>query len=290
MKIEIAEYSGYCYGVERAFRMAKVTASGRKGKIYTFGPLIHNKQAVETLKQEQDVGVIHSLDEIDSGTVIIRTHGVPPGIFDEARAKGLVIVDATCPFVKKAQTFARELVDEGYHLVIIGEKEHPEVIGIKAHAGGNADIVEDASGAQTLSADKEKLGIVIQTTQESEKAGRMIGILAMKSANVKIYNTICDATHHRQFAARELAERVGVMVVVGGKHSGNTRRLAQICEEAGAQTYHVEEADEIREAWFENVEHTGITAGASTPDFVLAGVVRRIREIADRKGVAGSNG
>ncbi len=285
MNIEIAQYSGYCYGVERAFRMVKDTATRRRKNIYTLGPLIHNNQAVDALKNEQGISVVHSLDDVPSGTVIIRTHGLPPAVIDEAREKGLDLIDATCPFVKKAQNYARELVDDGYHLVIIGEKDHPEVIGIKAHAKSNADVVEDEEEARLLGVDAQKLGIVIQTTQESGKVGKIVALLAMKAASVKIYNTICDATHQRQFSARELAEKVDVMVVVGGKHSGNTRRLTDICRTAGARTYHIEGANEIEETWFKQVENVGVTAGASTPDFVLEQVIERLEDIKARKGV-----
>ncbi len=285
MNIEIAQYSGYCYGVERAFRMAKDTASSKHKNIYTLGPLIHNDQAVGALKDQQGISVVDSLDDVPSGTVIIRTHGLPPSIIEKAKEKGLDVVDATCPFVKKAQNFARELVEDGYHLVIVGEKDHPEVIGIKAHANNNADVVEDEEEVRRLGVDARKLGIVIQTTQESGKVGRIIALLALKAANVKIYNTICDATHQRQFAARELAERVDVMIVVGGKHSGNTRRLTDICRTAGALTFHIERAEEIEEDWFEGAENVGITAGASTPDFVLKQVIGRLEDIKARKEV-----
>ncbi|MEW5806225.1 MAG: 4-hydroxy-3-methylbut-2-enyl diphosphate reductase [Acidobacteriota bacterium] len=290
MKIEVAKYSGYCYGVERAFKMVRMTAAARRGKIHTLGPIIHNRQAVEALNKNQGVETVETLDDIMSGTVIIRTHGVPPQVLEDARARGLEVVDATCPFVKKAQDYAKQLVDEGYHLIIIGERNHPEVIGIKAHSGGGADIVEDEDEARKLSVDTEKLGIVIQTTQESEKVGRIIGILSMKTANVRIYNTICDATFHRQFSARELAQRMDSMIVVGGKHSGNTRRLYDICREVGAVTYYIETADEIKEAWLDGIENVGVTAGASTPDFILQEVIDRLNEIGRGRGAKRNDG
>lgn len=284
MDIEIAKYSGYCYGVERAFKMVKIASSKKNGSIFTLGPIIHNKQAVERLMKDQGVGLVETLEEADHGTVVIRTHGVPPQIIDRAIGKGLEVVDATCPFVKKAQSYAKKLVKNGYELVIIGEKDHPEVIGIQAHAGGSAAIIESEDEARSVSRDPEKLGIVIQTTQEAEKVSRIIGLLSMKAKNIKIFNTICDATYYRQSAARELAKRVDMMLVIGGKHSGNTRRLYDICRKTGAMTHHIETAREVKKSWFHNVERLGITAGASTPDFILREVIQKILEMEDKKG------
>ncbi len=285
MEIEIAKYSGYCYGVERAFKILKVASSKRNGSIFTLGPLIHNKQAVEQLVREQGVGSVESLSEADHGTIVIRTHGVPPQIINQAIKKGLKVVDATCPFVKKAQSYAKKLVKDGYTLVIIGEKDHPEVIGIQAHAGGSAVIIESEGEAKSISSDLEKLGIVIQTTQEAEKVARIVGLLSMKAKTIKIFNTICDATFYRQSAARDMARRADMMLVVGGRHSGNTRRLFDICKEAGAVTHHIETADEIKKSWFRNVRKLGITAGASTPDFILKDVIQKILSVDNKRGV-----
>jgi 4-hydroxy-3-methylbut-2-enyl diphosphate reductase len=186
--------------------------------------------------------------------------------------------------VKKAQSYAKKLVKDGYELVIIGEKDHPEVIGIQAHAGGTAEIIENEREATSVRRDPEKLGIVIQTTQEAEKVSRIIGLLSMKAKNIKIFNTICDATFYRQSAARELAKRVDMMLVIGGRHSGNTRRLYDICRATGATTHHIETAREIKKSWFRNVGRLGVTAGASTPDFILKEVIQKVLKIEDKKG------
>lgn len=284
MDIEIAKHSGYCYGVERAFKIVKIASSKKNGSIFTLGPIIHNKQAVDRLMKDQGVGFAETLEDADYGTVVIRTHGVPPQIIERAIKKGLEVVDATCPFVKKAQSYAKKLVKDGYELVIIGEKDHPEVIGIQAHAGGSAEIIENEQEAKSVRRDPEKLGIVIQTTQEAEKVSRIIGILSMKAKNIKIFNTICDATYYRQSAARELSKRVDMMLVIGGRHSGNTRRLYDICRGTGATTHHIETAREVKKSWFHNVKRLGITAGASTPDFILKEVIQKILKIEDKKG------
>ncbi len=284
MEIEIAKYSGYCYGVERAFNIVKVASSRRNGSIFTLGPIIHNKQAVDRLMKDQGVGSVESLEEADHGTVVIRTHGVPPQIIHQAKRKGLKVVDATCPFVKKAQSYAKKLVKEGYTVVIIGEKDHPEVIGIQACAGGSAGIIESEDEARSVPSDLEKLGIVIQTTQDAEKVARIIGLLSIKAKTIKIFNTICDATFYRQSAARNLANRVDMMLVVGGRHSGNTRRLFDICKETGVVTYHIETAHEIKKSWFRNVNKLGITAGASTPDFILEEVLQAVMSVDKKKG------
>jgi 4-hydroxy-3-methylbut-2-enyl diphosphate reductase len=284
MEIEIAKYSGYCYGVERAFKIVKVASSKRNGSIFTLGPIIHNRQAVDRLMKDQGVGSVESLGEADHGTIVIRTHGVPPQVIDQAKRKGLNVVDATCPFVKKAQSYAKKLVKDGYTLVIIGEKDHPEVISIQAHAGGSAEIIESEEEAGSISGDLEKLGIVIQTTQDAEKVARIIGLLSIKAKTIKIFNTICDATFYRQSAARDLARRADMMLVVGGRHSGNTRRLFDICKETGAVTHHIETANEIKKSWFRNVRKLGITAGASTPDFILKEVIQMVRSVDKKKG------
>jgi 4-hydroxy-3-methylbut-2-enyl diphosphate reductase len=278
MKIEIARNAGYCYGVRRAFSLVEeaVRQHGEEGPFYTLGPIIHNPQAVEMLKKEKGVHPVSSVDEVEEGVLIIRSHGVPPELVERARRKGIKVVDATCPFVKRAQRKAKELADEGYQVVILGEREHPEVIGIIGHAGGKAYVVEEPEDVERLP-EMKRVGVVFQTTQEMESFGEILMGLLLKSEEMKAHNTICHAIRDQQTAARELAGRADLMLVLGGHNSGNTRRLLQICRDAGARAYHIETADEIEPEWLEGVELVGIAAGASTPDFIIEGVIERLK-------------
>lgn len=278
MKIEIAAHAGYCYGVRRAFDIVEDVPLEADGGIFTLGPIIHNPQAVEALRKERGVRPVESLDEISAGTLVVRSHGLPPQILEEARMRGLTIVDATCPHVTAAQERARELVDEGYSLIILGERNHPEVVGILAHAHGKGIVIEeprDLDGRGRM----KKVGLVVQTTQEMEKLSEVTARLSAQCQELKIYNTICCATAVRQAAAREIARRADVMIVVGGKNSGNTRRLAHMCEREGRPTHHIEYASEVDPGWLKGANLVGVAAGASTPDFVLRRVISRLQEL-----------
>lgn len=263
MEVILAEYLGFCYGVKRAIKIARENADG---KSCTLGPIIHNPQMVERLKTE-GVGMVENLSEMSEGTVIIRSHGVGAQVYEKIRSKGLKIVDATCPHVKKAQLAAKELAEGGYNVVIIGEKNHPEVKSIFEWAKGAATILETEAEAENFAPCK-KLGIVSQTTLTGEHFKKIVLRLLDKSKDIRILRTICTATEQRQTAAIELAEKVDVMLVVGGKNSANTTKLANLC--AGkCKTYHIETASEILPEWFVQSKKVGITAGASTPDWII---------------------
>ncbi|MBP8599529.1 MAG: 4-hydroxy-3-methylbut-2-enyl diphosphate reductase [Selenomonas sp.] len=271
MEVILADYLGFCYGVKRAIMIARENASA-DSTACTLGPIIHNPQMVERLKQE-GVGTVERLDDMEKGTVIIRSHGVGPRVYDEAAERGLDLVDATCPHVKKAQLSAKSLVDEGYHVVIIGEKEHPEVSSIFEWSDGQAEIIETEEEAETL-VPCAKLGIVCQTTFSGAKFRKVVSCLLAKAREIKILRTICTATDQRQAAAVELAGKVDLMLVIGGKNSANTTRLAQICAEK-CRTYHIETAAELQSEWFDKIEKIGITAGASTPDWIIKEVYKK---------------
>ena len=273
MEIFLAEYLGFCYGVKRAIKIARANADG---KCCTLGPIIHNPQMVEKLRAE-GVDAAESLSEIDEGTVIIRSHGVGPKVYEEIKAKGLKIVDATCPHVKKAQLSARELVNQGYDVVIVGEKNHPEVKSIFEWAEKRTTIIETVAEAESF-APCQKLGIVSQTTVSSEHFEKVVLQLLRKSSDIKILRTICTATDQRQKAAMELAEKVDVMIVIGGRNSANTTKLAKLCEKK-CKTYHIETANEISHDWFNQSKKIGITAGASTPDWIIKEVEIKLREL-----------
>ncbi|MBQ7198835.1 MAG: 4-hydroxy-3-methylbut-2-enyl diphosphate reductase [Selenomonadaceae bacterium] len=272
MEIFLAEYLGFCYGVKRAIKIARANTDG---KCCTLGPIIHNPQMVEKLRAE-GVDAAENLSAIDEGTVIIRSHGVGPKVYEEIKAKGLKIVDATCPHVKKAQLSARELVQQGYDVVIVGEKNHPEVKSIFEWAEKRTTIIETVAETESF-VPCQKLGIVSQTTVSSEHFEKVVLQLLRKSSDIKILRTICTATDQRQKAAMELAEKVDVMIVIGGRNSANTTKLAKLCEKK-CTTYHIETADEISQDWFAQSKKVGITAGASTPDWIIKEVEEKLRE------------
>lgn len=275
MQVILADYAGYCYGVERAFIIVEEAAKTKSHPITTLGPLIHNNQAIEALRNEFGVTDSDALEAITEGTVVIRTHGVIPDVMDEAKQKGLEIVDATCPFVRKVQKLARELVRDGYTLIILGEKNHPEVIGVTGHAGGAAIVIEEPEEIlQRLPL--AKAGIVVQTTQQFAKLDHLVSLILPQCKELVVHNTICYATGDRQDAARSLARMVDVMVVVGGKHSGNTRRLVEVCESERVPVFHVETARELDVNDFKGKKVAGVTAGASTPDFVIKRVIETL--------------
>lgn len=273
MRVEVARYAGVCYGVERALRLAEEAAESGKA-VHTLGPLIHNPQAVDAL-QAKGVAVAECLDEVDSGTLVIRSHGVDPAIIESARDRGLDVVDATCPHVSKAHDAARELRADGYAVVIVGEADHPEVEGIMAHAGGEAVVVEDVAELPERLPSR-RVGVVVQTTQSESLLEAVVAALVPRVTELRVYNTICSATVKRQRSAAELAESVDVVVVVGGHNSGNTTRLVEICREINPRTYHVETPSELDRGWFAGASTVGVAAGASTPDQQMRGVVDAI--------------
>lgn len=276
MRVVVAEHAGVCYGVERALKLADEAATAG-GAVTSLGPLIHNPQAVAAL-QDKGIGVASSLDDVSGGTVIIRTHGVDPAVIGDAEARGLAVLDATCPFVRAAHTCAADLKAQGYAVVIVGEADHPEVEGILAHAGGEALIVEHADELPAQLPGR-RIGVVVQTTQPPARLGEVVSALLPRVKELRVCNTICSATEQRQTSAASLAEQVDVIVVVGGHNSGNTTRLAEICLERNPRTHHVETADELDERWFEGARVVGVTAGASTPDEQIRGVIDAIEAL-----------
>lgn len=276
MRVEVAKAAGVCYGVERALKLAE-EATAREGQVHSLGPIIHNPQAVEYLRQ-RGLEVADSLDQVEGGTLVIRTHGVPAEIIAAATERGLVVEDATCPYVKKVHRAVESLAAEGYLVVIVGESDHPEVIGIRTRAGENALVIERADELPEQIAGR-KVGVVVQTTQTEGTLNEVILSLLPRVNELRIFNTICDATTQRQDAAYDLAGRVDVMVVVGGHNSGNTNRLAEICTGVNPRTHLVETAAELDESWFAGAELVGVTAGASTPDAQIREVISVIEAI-----------
>jgi len=283
--IIVAQTAGFCFGVRIAVDMAK-QAGEKLGHAYTNGPIIHNKQVVNYLKS---IGVEEMQDysQLKPGdTVIIRSHGVPPKTERMLKELNINVLDATCPFVKKVHDKVRQLVEEGYFVVIIGEEGHPEVIGTLGHleeVGGKGVVVENFEDLVKKVPKRNRIGVVAQTTQNEDFFREAVGYLAENTEELKVFNTICDATSVRQEEVKKIAPEVDVMIIIGGKHSGNTQRLYQISKALNPNIYHIETADELQRQWFENKENIGVSAGASTPDWIIQEVVNKIKEI---KGVS----
>lgn len=275
MEIILAKTAGFCFGVKRATSMAFQEAESGNPDTYTLGSIIHNPQVVEKLASA-GVAVKKDVEEIDQGTVIIRSHGVTLQEMERAKDKGLRVVDATCPFVKKAQDLAALLRDQGYFVVIVGDEEHPEVKSIISYGGKDIVVVNSPDKVRTLPK-KKKMGIVAQTTQSFDNLKAIVDECLGKAGELRIFNTICGATAIRQDQSRDIAEEVDCMIVVGGYSSANTKRLAEICKDIQPNTHHIEVADELDRAWFKGVKRVGVTAGASTPDWVTDEVVERIK-------------
>lgn len=275
--IEVARYAGVCYGVERALGMAEKAADEARKPVNTLGPLIHNPLVVNDL-ESIGVSTASSVSEVEEGTLIIRAHGVVPSVVEDARTRGLDVLDATCPYVKKVHNAAERLVREGYQLIVVGESGHPEVEGIMGHAGDDAHVVSVPGDLDAIDLSR-KVGVVVQTTQTPGALADVVAELSKRTMDLRVINTICSATQERQDSAAELARRVDAMIVVGGKNSGNTRRLAEICTAACPKTYHIEDASEIEAAWFDGVSHIGVTAGASTPASHIERALVRMRSL-----------
>ena len=268
-----ASNMGFCYGVNRAVRMTE--ESLKKGKeVFILGNLIHNPQEVQRLVH-MGARVIESLDEITDGTLIIRSHGVSPGEYNKALSMGLKIIDATCPYVRKVQSLAGKLYKEGYEIIITGEKEHPEISGILGYAP-EAFVVSDISDLEEINPGC-RTGLLSQTTQKREFFLSVASYLIDKTFELRSFNTICSATEERQKSACELAGKIDVMIVIGGKNSANTGKLATMCRNKGIDTYHVEAENEIKDEWFSDNVKVGITAGASTPEWLIDKVIDRIK-------------
>jgi 4-hydroxy-3-methylbut-2-enyl diphosphate reductase len=275
VEVKIATNAGFCFGVKRAIDLVEKTLN-EKSEVYTLGPIIHNPQEVKRLK-ENGVKILNDIDCVKSGCIILRTHGISLELRNRLeKDRTLYIIDATCPFVKKAQDIIKNLSSQETTIIIVGENSHPEVEALVSYGAGKCVVIENPREALEFKGIGE-LNIVSQTTQTPQNFNVIVEILK-KRFKVNIYNTICEATLERQESAKKLAKKVDLMIVIGGKNSGNTTRLAEICK-AQTKTYHIETIDELDAKWFNNIKTVGLTAGASTPDNIIKSVQRRLGEI-----------
>jgi 4-hydroxy-3-methylbut-2-enyl diphosphate reductase len=286
MEIRLAEHAGFCFGVKRA--VDTVYEQLEKGKtIYTYGPIVHNEEVVRELTDRgvrvlEDRNALMALHAVKDGgekpVVIIRAHGVPEEIYRILDEKGLDYVDATCPFVKRIHEIVQRKSTEGNHIVIIGNPGHPEVEGIVGWCRGAVDVVEDSDEAEALVLpETEAVCIVSQTTFNYNKFQYIVEIFKNKGYNICVANTICNATEERQRSAKVLASEADVMIVIGGKHSSNTRKLYDICREECAETYFIQTLDDLHLELPKSVRLVGITAGASTPNKIIEEVQNNVR-------------
>jgi 4-hydroxy-3-methylbut-2-enyl diphosphate reductase len=278
MDVKIARTAGFCWGVRRTVDKVMGVAETAGHGVVTLGPIIHNPQAVERMR-EKGVGMVSAIAEVAEGTtVVVRTHGAVKTELDAARARGLEVVDGTCPYVKYPQVVAQRLSRAGYHVVIVGDEKHAEVKGVVSYVEGPYTVARP--GGPIPAIPDRKVAVIAQTTCIGAEFERVVGALALRHKEVRAVNTICSDTDERQDDARQLASQVDAVVVVGGKNSANTRHLAEICRGIQPRTWHVETEEELQPEWFQGCRLVGVSAGASTPDWVIEGVAGRLRSLA----------
>jgi len=276
----VAEKCGFCHGVRNAISVAEEILAA-EDKVYSLGPIIHNKDVVDRLAKS-GLKTVDDVQDVHSGTVLIRSHGAAPAQIARLKEKGLKIVDATCVLVKRVQRIAAKLENDGYNVVIIGEENHPEVRAVVGCAR-NVAVIADESDLQKLP-DSAKLGVVCQTTQNPEFVGRMLGAIGRGSfSELKVINTLCKEAIKRQESAAQLCRKVEIMFVLGGLESANTRRLAELCRGVNSQTFHLQNWAELDDSVLRGKKTAGVTAGASTPDWIIDEFARNL-EIYEQGG------
>lgn len=276
MQTIVADHSGFCFGVRRAIELVN-RALATDGELCTLGPLIHNPQEVKRL-ESAGVRVTSDVNGARGSRIIMPSHGVSQQTIDQAKGICVEIIDATCPHVAKVHRTVRELARAGFQVVVVGDPAHSEVKAILSAAGDNAVAVnspEEAASREWTG----KVGVVAQTTQTEERFQEIVTIIRHMSDEVRAVNTICIATRQRQEAAHDVAPMVDVIFVIGGRNSANTNRLRELCEASGVPTYHIETADEIKDEWLKGKHTAGISAGASTPDWLITKVKDRLEKV-----------
>ena len=276
MKIQLASSYGFCFGVKRAIEIAE----NHKGSV-TYGPLIHNKDEIDRLKNGFDIDTARDIKDIQTNdAVVIRTHGIPKDELAELNKQEHKIIDATCPYVTTPQNIVQKMSEKGYSIVIFGDKGHPEIKGVVSYAKDLEDafIVLEPKELEKLPL-KGKVAVVSQTTKKPEDFAKIVTALMSTRKEIRVFNTICNATFENQDAASDLAKEADVMVVIGGKHSSNTKQLHGICERDCKESYLIENEKELDASWFKGKKLCGISAGASTPDWIVQNVVNKIQDM-----------
>jgi len=278
VKVKLAKTAGFCMGVRRAMEIIMSEANKGNGRLFTYGPLIHNQQVLDLL-ESKGVDVKEDISENDQGRIIIRAHGISPDEREMIRSSNLKIIDATCPRVAKVQAIIRKYNNKGYTPVIFGDAKHPEVIGLMGYSKGNGIVINSVEDIEILlrRTDKKRLVVVSQTTQDVDAYREIMNEIKAHYPEAIIFDTICDETYKRQREVKSLASEVDSMVIVGGYNSGNTRRMYQISMSTGKPTFHVETEKELENSWFSSIETAGVSAGASTPNWMIKSVTERLK-------------
>lgn len=280
MEVKVAKTAGFCFGVKRAVDKVYEEVSNATGQVYTFGPIIHNEEVVGDL-ESKGVKVVHTkeeLEQLNDGTIIIRSHGVGKEIYDILENKQVKLVDATCPFVTKIHKIVQAQQADGRRIIIVGNEKHPEVEGIRGWTNHTSIVVENASEIEDLTiSEGEKLCIVAQTTFNYKKFQDLVEKFEKKGYDILVLNTICNATQERQVEAKRIASEVDTMIVIGGKHSSNTQKLYEICQKECENTYYIQTLGDLNLECVNSVRSIGITAGASTPNQIIEEVHTNVR-------------
>ena len=273
MTIELAENYGFCFGVKRAIKIAEENTDSA-----TYGPLIHNSKEIERLNSDFNVALSESLSDFQEGDkAVIRTHGIPKDELSILNKRKVDVIDATCPFVTKPQQICEEMSKEGYDIVIFGDEKHPEIKGVKSYALDGAYVVTEVADLKSLKL-KEKIAMVAQTTRKAEDYMAIANYLIPRYKEVRVFNTICNATFENQEAVEKLSKKADIMIIIGGKNSSNTKQLQSIALDH-ATSYHIEGPCDIEASWFKDKKHCGVSAGASTPDWIIQQVINKISEL-----------
>ncbi|MBP5273978.1 MAG: 4-hydroxy-3-methylbut-2-enyl diphosphate reductase [Abditibacteriota bacterium] len=278
MEVIICKYAGFCFGVERAMKLTMSTLENNTdAKISTFGPLIHNPQVVKML-ETKGVTEIRSIDDA-SGTdiLIMPSHGAPKDLFQKCRDKNIRITDATCPFVRDVQNKVKDFISKKLQVVIIGDAAHTEIKGVVSWADNDCIVIGSEEDIEKYDFSGKEVGIVSQTTNNEDYFEKLANAIVRRAKKAVVQNTICSATHNRQESAIALAKETECMVIIGGKNSANTKRLYQLCKEANPRSYHIETADELKREWFAGAKKAGLTAGASTPAWIISSIAEKIK-------------
>jgi 4-hydroxy-3-methylbut-2-enyl diphosphate reductase len=277
VEVILARHQGFCGGVRRAVEMSEAAARQHTGGVQTWGPLIHNPQVVGRL-EDAGVKVTQETGGLGGEAFVVSAYGVEHAVLDAARVRGMTIIDATCPVVTRAHSLAFKLVEEGYQVIVVGDHGHPEMVTLKEALGDKVTVVHTREEAAAVKL-RGKIGVISQTTQSMENFKQVVGDIALRTKEMKVVNTLCPAITVRQEEAEGLVDTVDALVVVGGHHSSNTTRLAEIGRTHSVPTHHIEVPDELNPAWFSGIQRVGVMSGASTPDWIIAEVVRRLQEI-----------
>jgi len=273
MKIELAEKYGFCFGVKRAIKIAEENQNSA-----TYGPLIHNSKEIARLDKDFKVGLIEDFKTFQSGDkAIVRTHGIEKEELAQLHASDVDVVDATCPFVTKPQEIAQEMSEAGYDVVIFGDAIHPEIKGVKSYATHGAIVVTDVRELEGLKL-KEKIALIAQTTRKVEDYMQIANYLIPRHKEVRVFNTICNATFENQEAVKKIAKKADITIVIGGKNSSNTKQLFSIAKDSCQDSYHIEDENDLDYRWFDKKLFCAISAGASTPDWIIQNVVNSIEK------------